>query len=71
MYIGIGDKVISKERLLEVLKDVPDGAVLSCNSVENLAVCSFDREQKQCVQYLGYLDIAEEGYIPDDRPPNK
>ncbi len=59
-----GHKSISKEKLTEILKTLPDGAILSVTDGENLAVSipgktTCDRKQD------GYVDILGEAWVRD------
>lgn len=60
-----GHKSISKEKLIEALKTLPDGAILSVTDAEHLAVSiqwgetTCDRNQD------GYIDLICEVWVRD------
>lgn len=64
MLCDHGHKSISKEKLIEILKTLPAGAVLSVTDTENLAVSIPGKNT--CVRKQdGYVDILSEAWVRD------
>jgi hypothetical protein len=52
MYSEQGLKYLTKESLMEVLNNVPDGSHLYCNAVGNIAVCN---EEEVSIGFIDFL----------------
>ena len=58
----VNQKYLTKERIIELLKDIPDGAILSPNAIGNTAV--FNNAEK--CKFIGYIDFLLEGEFAHD-----
>lgn len=52
-----GLKYLPAERVAELIRELPDGANLICNSVGNLSIMDKDME------YIGFIEFYKQGGI--------